>query len=60
MDVLKCLWADTCKSFGCPEICEIFCLCDHIVFGNIDKLRFDRSQTLGMGGKKCDFCFKSR
>ena len=60
MDVLKCLWADTCKSFGCPEICEIFCLCDHIVFGNIDKLRFDRSQTLGMGGKRCDFCFKSR
>lgn len=60
MDVLKCLWADTCKSFGCLEICEIFCLCDHIVFGNIDKLRFDRSQTLGMGGKKCDFCFKAR
>lgn len=60
MDVLKCLWFDTCTYFNCPEICEIFCLCDHIVFGNIKKLQFDRSETLGMGGKKCDFCFHSK
>lgn len=60
MDVLKCLWADTCKAFGCPEICEIFCLCDHIVFGNIDKMQFIRSQTLGMAGEKCDFCFRAK
>ena len=60
MDVLKCLWADTCRYFDCYEICEIFCLCDHIVFGNIDKLEFIRSQTLGMDGEKCDFCFKSK
>lgn len=58
-DVLKCLWCDTCTHFGCPELCEIFCLCDHIVFGDIGKLEFDRSQTLGMGGEKCDFCFRS-
>lgn len=56
-DVLKCLWADTCKFFECPEICEIFCLCDHIVFGNIERFVFERSQTLGMKGEKCDFCF---
>ena len=59
-DVLKCLWCDTCTHFGCPELCEIFCLCDHIVFGDIGKLEFDRSQTLGMGGEKCDFCFRSK
>jgi len=40
-DVLKCLWFDTCTYFNCPEICEIFCLCDHIVFGNIKKLHFN-------------------
>lgn len=57
MDVYQCLWADTCRYFGCPEICVIFCLCDHIVFGNIQKLQFERSQTLGMNGEKCDFCF---
>lgn len=59
-DVLKCLWCDTCAYFGCPELCEIFCLCDHIVFGDIAKLEFDRSQTLGMGGEKCDFRFRSK
>ena len=57
VDVLKCLWADTCKFFECPELCEIFCLCDHIVFGNIKGLVFERSRTLGMNGEKCDFCF---
>ncbi len=57
VDVLKCLWADTCEFFGCPELCEIFCLCDHIVFGNINGFVFERSQTLGMEGEKCDFCF---
>ena len=60
VDVLKCLWADTCAYFGCPEICGIFCRCDHIVFGNIEQMQFERSQTLGMGGTKCDFCFRAR
>lgn len=60
MDVHKCLWADTCSYFDCAEICEIFCLCDYIVFGNIDKLQFKRSQTLGMNGEKCDFSFRSK
>lgn len=58
-DVLKCLWADTCRHFDCYELCEIFCLCDPIMFGNIGKLDFKRSQTLGMNGEKCDFCFHS-
>lgn len=57
VDVLKCLWADTCGFFECPELCEIFCLCDHIVFGHIKGFAFERSQTLGMSGEKCDFCF---
>lgn len=57
-DVNKCLWADTCAHFGCPELCEVFCLSDHIIFGDINKMEFERSQTLGMNGEKCDFCFK--
>lgn len=60
MDVTKCLWNDTCIYFDCPELCEVFCNCDHIVFGNIEKLEFLRSQTLGMDGSKCDFDFRFR
>lgn len=57
VDISKCLWADTCAYFDCPELCEVFCLSDHIVFENIDKMEFKRSETLGMRGNKCDFCF---
>lgn len=57
IDITKCLWHDTCNYFGCDEICEIFCSCDHIVFGNIKKMDFIRSQTLGTNGEKCDFLF---
>ena len=59
-NVLKCLWFDTCSYFGCPELCEVFCLCDHIVFGNMEKFQFERSRTLGMRGEKCDFSFRSK
>lgn len=58
IDITKCLWKDTCDYFGTPEICEIFCLSDHVVFGNIGKLDFKRNRTLGMEGDKCDFLFE--
>lgn len=66
VDINKCLWADTCAYFNCPELCEVncpelcevFCLSDHIVFENIKGLAFRRSQTIGMGGNKCDFSFR--
>lgn len=57
VDVTRCLWADTCACFGCPDLCEAFCLSDHILFGNIEKMEFRRTETLGMKGSKCDFCF---
>lgn len=57
MNITKCLWFDTCEYFGHPELCEVFCLSDFIIFGNIKKMDFERNQTLGMHGSKCDFCF---
>lgn len=60
MDVTKCLWVDTCEFFGCYGLCEIYCICDHIVFGDIDGLEFKRNETLGMNGSICDFRFKFR
>lgn len=57
MDVTKCLWKDTCDYFGCPEICEVFCSNDNVVFGNNDKIEFQRTKTLGTEGEKCDFKF---
>ena len=58
INIYKCLWKDTCDYFGCPELCELFCSGDWIVFGNIKRLTLDRTQTLGTGGNVCDFRFR--
>lgn len=58
IDVTKCLWNDTCTYFGCPELCQVFCDSDFIVFGDIQKMDFCRSKTLGKAGDRCDFHFK--
>lgn len=58
VDIKKCLWADTCAHFDCPELCEVFCLSDPIIFGNLQRMYFQRTQTLGMSGNKCDFRFQ--
>ncbi len=55
--VTKCLWYDTCKDLGCPEICELFCNGDDTRFGSMKKITFKRSKTLGKGGDCCDFHF---
>ncbi|MDO5708409.1 MAG: L-2-amino-thiazoline-4-carboxylic acid hydrolase [Andreesenia angusta] len=58
VDITKCLWKDTCDYFNCPELCEVFCSADWVVFGDIDRLEFNRSETLGTKGDKCDFRFR--
>ena len=53
----KCLWYDTCVECGCPEACRFFCECDNYSFGELKKVGFRRTQTLGTGGDCCDFHF---
>ncbi len=57
LDIHKCLWYDACVECGCPEACRFFCECDNYTYGNLHTLRFWRTQTLGTGGKLCDFVF---
>lgn len=57
LDIHQCLWYDTCCAYGVPEACQFFCLCDHYTYGDLKKVGFARTQTLGMGGSKCDFRF---
>ena len=56
-DIYKCLWNDTCRECGYPEACRFFCECDNYTYGNLKKMGFKRTQTLGTGGSKCDFLF---
>ena len=55
--ITDCLWHNACKEFGCPELCSAFCDVDDVTYGNLRKLGFTRTQTLGKGGECCDFHF---
>ena len=57
LTIRKCLWYDTCVECGCPEACRFFCECDNYSFGELKKVGFRRTQTLGTGGDCCDFHF---
>ena len=57
LTIRKCLWYDTCVECGCPEACRFFCECDNYSFGDLKKVGFRRTQTLGTGGDCCDFHF---
>ena len=57
IDIHKCLWHDACVENDCPELCKFFCLCDDITYGGLNKIKFGRTQALGMDGQKCDFHF---
>ena len=57
LTIHKCLWYDTCVECGCPEACRFFCECDNYSFGELKKVGFRRTQTLGTGGSCCDFHF---
>ena len=55
--ITKCLWHEACVENECPELCRLFCDVDNITYGELNKIGFTRTQTLGYGGDCCDFHF---
>lgn len=55
--ITKCLWHDACVENGCPELCPLFCDVDDVNYGNLRKMGFSRTKTLGCDGDCCDFHF---
>ena len=55
MDMLLCPYLKYCNAEGCYELCHIFCNNDVYTYGNLKGISFKRTETLGMGGNKCDF-----
>lgn len=54
-DVLKCPYVKYLTALGCADIAHLFCENDIYCYGNLDGIAFERTQTLGTGGEKCDF-----
>lgn len=55
--ITTCLWHTACIENGCAELCRLFCDVDDITYGNLQKIGFSRTQTLGYGQSCCDFHF---
>ena len=53
----KCLWHTACVENDCEELCHLFCDVDNVTYGDLKKLGFSRTKTLGYGGDCCDFHF---
>lgn len=55
--IKKCLWHTSCVENDCPKLCRLFCDVDDVTYGNLKKLGFSRTKTLGYGKDCCDFHF---
>ena len=55
MDVTACPYMKYCNAEDCGELTRIFCDIDVYAYGHLDGIAFERTQTLGTGGEKCDF-----
>lgn len=57
MDMTACPYCRYAEILGCPELMPVFCDSDFATYGNLPGIRFERTQTLGIGGSCCDFRF---
>ena len=57
MDMTACPYCRYAQKLGCPELMPVFCDSDFATYGNLPGIRFERTQTLGTGGERCDFKF---
>lgn len=61
IDMTRCPYHDFCLRYGCPELCQCFCDSDDTTYTDLHPgLVWRRTQTLGRGGDRCDFCLKVR
>jgi hypothetical protein len=51
-----CFYLGVLTEYGLPELTQHFCHLDDFLFEGItDRVRWERKQTIGRGGKMCDF-----
>ena len=57
MDMTMCPYVKYARIFKVEELAPLFCESDFATYGNLSGISFERTETLGTGGKKCDFKF---
>jgi 2-dehydropantoate 2-reductase len=54
-DITGCPYQRVTAELGVPELCNLFCTNDDIIYGDLPGIRFSRQGTLGRGDAVCDF-----
>ena len=54
-DITECPYRRVTAELGVPELCNLFCTNDDIIYGDLPGIRFSRKGTLGRGAAVCDF-----
>lgn len=57
MDMTMCPYLKYANLLNAPELAPLFCESDFATYGNLPGIAFQRTETLGTGGCKCDFRF---
>lgn len=57
MDMIVCPYIKYANLFHVTELIPVFCESDFATYGNLSGIIFERNETLGTGGSKCDFKF---
>lgn len=57
MDMTICPYTKYAEILKVPELKSIFCESDFATYGNLSGITFERTETIGLGGNKCDFRF---
>ncbi|MBP3893438.1 MAG: L-2-amino-thiazoline-4-carboxylic acid hydrolase [Atopobiaceae bacterium] len=55
LDIVGCPYQRVTAELGAPELCNLFCTNDDIIYGDLPGIRFSRTGTLGRGDAVCDF-----
>ena len=54
----QCLYLDVLTYFETPELTPVFCRLDDVLMDVMpESIKWGRTQTIGMGGDCCDFCW---
>lgn len=59
-DMTRCLYLDTLRRYGSPELTGVFCAADDVMMAGLPPtVRWERTGTLARGHARCDFRWRS-
>ncbi len=59
-NITDCFYLKVLSEYGAPELTPYFCANDDQLYGNMSRISWERTKTLGRGDECCDFRFSRK